>query len=471
MNNQIQMLNKYYFVGIGGIGMSALAEYMQGLNNQICGCDSDIDREIIYNLQKKNIFITNEENVYEELLKINPNFIVITNTVLDNHPAIIFAKKFNIKILKRSELLGNISNDKNLIGITGSHGKTSTTGLISHIFIKENRFPTIFVGGIMPLINNNFIKGTSNDFILEADDAYKSFLDLTPSTSIVTNISYEHLETYKDWNDIENSFLQYINNTKINGNIIINNDDEVMKKFSKKINREFITYGLEINQNNYSASNILLNDFNSEYTLFINQKEICQVCLSIPGIHQIKNSLAAIIASMKNNIPIENIVKYLNSYNGVNRRFEFIGYLNKCKIYDDYGHHPKELNMIFETLCNAHKNNKKIVFFQPHKYTRTKFLWNDFIEVFNNFKYKIDKFYITDVYAAGDLFDKEYNSQELIKNLKSINVNSEYIPFEKDFFSLILEARSIKNNLNENDAILCLGAGLLDNFAKILTLI
>lgn len=469
MHNKIGMLNKYYFVGIGGIGMSALAEYMQGLNNIIYGCDIDIEREIIYNLQAKNIFITNEENIYENLLNINPNFIVITNTVLDSHSAIIFAKKFNIKILKRSELLGNISNDKNLIGITGSHGKTSTTGLISHIFIKENKSPTIFVGGIMPLINNNFIKGNSNDFILEADDAYKSFLDLTPSTSIITNISYEHLETYKDWNDIKSSFLQYINNTKKDGIIIINNDDEIMRNFSKKINREFISYGLNINKNNFSASNIILNDFNSEYTLYIDQKEICRAYLSIPGIHQIKNSLAAIIASIQNNISIENIVKNLSSYNGVNRRFEFIGYLNKCKIYDDYGHHPKELNVIFETLCNAHKNNKKIVFFQPHKYTRTKFLWNEFIEVFNNFKNKIDTFYITDVYAAGDLFDKDYNSEELIKNLKRININAEYIPFEKNFYSLKKKAFYIKNNLKENDAILCLGAGVLDNFAKILT--
>lgn len=456
---------KYYLIGIGGIGMSSLAEYLISLGNEVSGCDKIIDTDLIRSLINKNIEVKDENNCYEQIIKFNPNKIISTNNVPFDHPVLKYANDKSIKILNRLEILSYFTNSKKIIGVTGSHGKTSTSGMISYIFRNTNMSPTSFIGGIMSQINTNFEIGDSDYIVIEACEAYREFLHLTPDISIITNISLEHLETYKDMDDIENTYLNYVNNTKKDGNIIINTDDFFMQNWVKKLNRKFYTYGINKNNQNFAADNIELKDFYSKYDLFFNNKKIAEVKINIPGIHQIKNSVAAIATAFLYGIDIDKIVSVFENYKGVERRFQLVGNLNKCPVYDDYGHHPKEIENMLEVLKNSFLG-KRIIFFQPHKYTRTKFLWNEFIDVFYRYADSIDTLYLTDVYPAGDPFDEIYNSENLQKELVLKNINCKYIKFDHDFENLIKEVNYFKYSLNLNDVILCLGAGVLDKLAK-----
>lgn len=461
---------KIYFVGIGGIGMSALALYLKKKNFSIFGCDKDLNQKTVFNLKKNKIEIFDEnfkEDLIEKIKTINPDLIVLTNTVKNDHPVLDIAKNLNIKTIFRSKLLGKVLNKKKIIGITGSHGKTSTTGLISHILETEKIDPTIFIGGFLNSINENLKIGNSEYVVLEADDAYKSFLDINPFISIITTISLEHLETYKNIDDIKKTFLKYLNKTKKNGFIFINTDEPETKDLTKNIKREFFTYGLNKEEQNYAAGEIILNSFSSEFNLYKDKVFQEKVFLPLPGIHQIKNCISAIAASEKLGITIKDSINALRNHQGVERRLTKVGTLNEASIYDDYAHHPKEISNMLKVIQSIlTEGGKKYLFFQPHKYTRTKALWNDFIKIFS--ETPPDKLYITDVFSAGDNFDDFFNSKNLCLELKKINSNIDikYVPFEENFNSLLNEINKIKDNLTEKDLIFCMGAGKLDKFAK-----
>ena len=329
---------KFFFVGIGGIGMSALACYLSNKNFLVYGSDLDLNNKTIENCLKNNIKIFNENEAIKKIKEILPDFIVLTNTLKNDNSIIKFADKNNFILIKRSELLGQLLKNKKIIGITGSHGKTSTTGLISSILNFSKFKPDIFIGGFLESIKNNFQIGKSEYSVVEADDAYKSFLDLKPFISIVTSISLEHLETYKNMNDIYKNFLKYINLTKKNGFIFINTDELEMIEWSKKIKRKFFTYGISKKNQNYSADNIILNSFSSTYSFYKYNKFLGEVFLPLPGLHQIKNSIVAIAAAEKIGISFENSVFALKNHKGVERRLTPVGKFNKTIVYDDYAH-------------------------------------------------------------------------------------------------------------------------------------
>jgi UDP-N-acetylmuramate--alanine ligase len=464
---KLKKLLNLYFVGIGGIGMSALAQYSLKNGIDACGCDKDLENDTIKIMQQNGILVYDEIYFLESVLNKKIDAFIINNVIKEDHIALKFAKEKNIPIILRSQLLGYFVNSKKLISITGSHGKTSTTALISHIFNYAKKEPTFFVGGIMSQIKNNFIFGKSNLVILESDDAYRSFLTLLPETSIVTNISLEHLETYKDIDDIKSTFLKFINQTRPNGNIIINTDCKNIIDLKDKISRPFLEYGISSIRQNYFAKNIELNGLNAKYDLYINGLFVDSIFIPISGIHGVKNSLASIAASMIYGISIECIKGAFLKYFGVERRMQFVGYFNhKHMVYDDYGHHPVELDSTFSVVSKM--ENKSVVIFQPHKYSRTKSLWDDFLAVFNKYKNKIEAFYITDVYSAGDDYDEIYNSKNFVKELSKENINAIYVPFDNDFINLKNKINFDFENKEEKLILLCQGAGALNKLAKML---
>lgn len=465
-NTNLDITKKFFFIGICGIGMSALAQYLNSKKITVSGSDSNINQDIAKILIKNNISLFNELQVTDEILNLF-DIIIVTNTVFENNPVLILAKKNKKIILYRSQLLQAILQNKKVIGVTGSHGKTTTTGILGKIFSFAHLSPTIFIGGIMPEFNTNYISGDSQYAIVEADDAYRSFLDLSPFYSIITTISYEHLETYASWQDIEDTFLAYANSTNSGGAVIVNIDTDFMINFSKKINhKEVLTYGIS-EQAEYKIKNVWLQEKKSQFDLYHKENYLSSFEIPLLGLHNIKNTVATIVVSLKNNIALPIIKNALLYHQGVKRRFEFMGKTKEgIAIYDDYGHHPVELEATLSVL-KIKNNLYNYVFFQPHKYTRTKHLWHDFISVFVKYKDIITKLYITDVYDVGDPYDETYNSKNLVPILQSLGCRANYLSFDKKFthFFSFKKELTINPEQANNSIILTLGAGVLNNLA------
>jgi UDP-N-acetylmuramate--alanine ligase len=456
-------MKQIFFIGIGGIGMSALAVYAKNQGCVVYGSDKDLQSKTIDLLKKNNILIFDEKNIDEIFLK-NADIIVINNVILKDNQLYIIALKYNKIILYRSQFINMIMTNKKIIGITGSHGKTTTTGLIGHTFIVNKKNPTILVGGIMKNYKNNLIIGNSEYLIIEADDAYKSFLDLNPHISIITSISYEHLETYNNLNEIEKAFLLYAEKTSRDGIVIVNNDTDFLKEFIKKINHpNIISYGNN-NDADYIIKNISCINNQTNFSLYYKNKFINNYKINLLGYHNISNAVATIITSINNNIDQKNIKKALTSFRGIERRFDYKGKYNHLKIYDDYAHHPVEINAVLSILKT--KNMHAYIFFQPHKYIRLKHLWNDFITTFQKYKNNIQGLFITDVYAAGDTYDNEYNSYTLAEILKITIKETYYIPFDNEFKNCLIYKENLIKKKNKNIIILTLGAGLMNRFAE-----
>jgi UDP-N-acetylmuramate--alanine ligase len=460
---------RVFFVGIGGISMSGIAIYLKRHGYFVFGCDSFLSQKSVSFLESNGVnVVCDDSSLFAHLEYLKPDCIVFTNTVSNEHCAYKYAIKSNMKTFTRAELLGRILKDKKVIGVTGAHGKTSTTGMIAYILMRSGYSPTVFIGGFMQGIDSNVVCGDSDYAVVEADDAYRSFLTLTPFVSVVTTISFEHVEEYESLKDVENTFLKYVNQTKTNGIAIINADYRKMQKWALSIDTErVIFYGLS-DSFNYYAKRLKLSPFSSIYDLYRNNKLVGRVYLPIPGEHHVNNSIAAIATADFLGIEIKEAISHLKIYSGVERRFHKIGKYNGTTVYDDYGHHPNEIKKMLSVISSLakHKRGKAYVFFQPHKYTRTKAFWSEFIKIFS---YEgIFKSFITDVYAAGDDYDPVYNSENLVSRLRENKIDSEYIPFDSKYRGLIRKLNEIECRLNSNDVILCLGAGTLDQFAKLI---
>jgi UDP-N-acetylmuramate--alanine ligase len=463
LDNKKPQLNKIFFIGIGGIGMSALALYAKKSGYDVSGSDKIIQNNTICLLKKSNITVFNEYQITKEIID-KFDIIVITNTISNNHMLYLLALKLNKKILYRSQFLTQLISNKKVIGITGSHGKTTTTGITAHIFKQSLKKPTVFVGGIMKNYKKNLLVGESEYFIIEADDAYKSFLDLNPFISVITSISYEHLETYKDLDNIENAFLEYAQKTSREGIVIINNDSEFLKKFITKVNHpNIITYGAN-NDADYAIKNIFFKNKKSHFSLFYKNIFLNNYSINLLGLHNIKNSVASIIISLNTKIEQINIENALKSYRGIERRFQYKGKYNQLSIYDDYAHHPVEIDSVLSIL--KIKNLEAYIFFQPHKYIRTKYLWNDFISVFLKYKMNIKILYIVDVYGIEEVHDIKYNSKNLVELLKSEIKNVTYVPFDAEFKNLLSHKENLVKKDSRKSIILTLGAGLMHQFAN-----
>lgn len=465
LNDTKPQKNKIFFIGIGGIGMSALALYANAEKYIVLGADKDLNNNTITLLKNANITIFDEDYVNKKIIS-NADIIVITNTILPTHRLYKFSLELNKKILYRSQFLAQLIINKKVIGITGSHGKTTTTGITGHLLQEGLKNPTVFVGGIMNNYKTNLLIGSSQYLVIEADDAYKSFLDLNPFISVITSISYEHLETYKNLNNIEEAFLQYAESTSHSGIVVINNDSIFLKEFIKKIRHpNIITYGVN-DDADYRIKNCVYSETKSHFSLFYKDFFLNRYTINLLGIHNIKNSVAAIIVSLNTKIKSIDIINGLLSYKGIERRFEHKGSYNKLNIYDDYAHHPVEIDAVLSILVI--KNIQAYIFFQPHKYIRTKYLWNDFISVFLKYQTNIKKLYIIDVYSAGDAYDETYNSKNLANILNSQTENVIFIPFDNEFKNLLAHKETFINEEYKETILLTLGAGIMNRFADLL---
>lgn len=439
-----------FMIGIGGISMSGIAEILKSFNCTINGYDAR-ETDITKDLINKGINVIYDYN--EDLIK-DADIVVYTAAIKEDNPLLIYARN-NKEVYERSVFLGLMMKDyKNVICISGTHGKSTTTGMISTIFMKANLNPTIQIGAMLPIINGNYHVGSHEYFIAEACEYCDSFLDFFPTSEVILNIDEDHLDYFKNLDNIINSFNRYTNLLPDNGYLVVNNDDENSLLACK--NHDKITYGIK-NTSNYMAKNIEYNEYgHGSYDLYINNENITKVELSVSGIHNIYNSLAAIAISSSYNIDLNVIIDALKSYTGVGRRFEYLGEYNNAKVYDDYAHHPSEIATTVASVKGT-KHNKSIAVFQSHTYSRTK----DHLEEFAQVLSKFDEVIIAPIYAAREINTFNVSEDDLVRLIKENgNQNVQYI----DSFDKI--TNYLKEHVQEGNLVITIGAGPINEVAK-----
>ncbi len=447
-----------HFVGIGGIGMSGLALIMKGKGFKVQGSDI-VNNKNIERLRKEKIkvFIEHKKQNIEK-----GTIVVISSAIKKNNPELLEAKKKQLPIYKRGEMLANIvSLTKNIV-VVGSHGKTTTTSLIASIFQETKIDPTIINGGVINSINNSAKLGKSEWSILEADESDGSFVFIPPTYSIITNIDREHMDYYGTMNKLNKYFENFVNKVPSFGKSFICLDDKNNKKLIKNIkNKNFYTYGLE-KKSNFCIKNIKqLKEF-SEFDLNIklpNKKNQLIKKFKIPllGNHNIKNSVAAAALALTVGLPINNIKKGLKNFKGVQRRFNKIFTFNDVDFYDDYAHHPTEIKEVLNGVKNVYKDYEKICIFQPHRISRLKDLKKEFTFAFKN----ADKLILFPIYTAGEKLKLGFSyanfAKEIIKNSKV------QLFLVDDRFQL---AKFIKANIYGKKIVIGMGAGTISGWMR-----
>lgn len=438
---------KVYFCGIGGISMSGFAEMLKEKGFEVSGSDEkESDRtKHLENIGVKVFVGQKEENITEDI-----DLFVNTAAVKQSNPEMIKAHKLGLKVIERSELLGGImENFKYSIGVSGTHGKTTTTSMLSHIFISAQKDPTISVGGILDLIGGNIKVGDSEYFIAEACEYCDSFLQFYPYTAIILNIEADHLDYFKDINAIRASFIKYARHIPDDGNLIINADINNLEEIVSQMKCTVITYSVENKKADWTADNIKYSENGAEsFDILYKGEKLGRINLKVGGVHNISNALAAAAAAYANGLNIEEIITGLESFIGTHRRFEYKGQYKEADIIDDYAHHPTEIKATLN-MAEARNYNKLWCIFQPHTYTRTKQLLEEFSECFDN----VDNIIIADIYAAREQNTVEIYPQDLVEKIKSRGKNAMYLgDFEK-----IKEY--ISKNIEKNDLLITMGAG------------
>jgi UDP-N-acetylmuramate--alanine ligase len=421
--------------------MSGIAEVLHNMGFIISG--SDISRKEttirLENLGIKIYYEHNERNVLDK------DLVVYSSAISFDNPELLKAQELNIPVVPRAEILSEIMRVKFSIAVSGAHGKTTTTSMIGYA-IKELD-PTIVVGGILKGVESTAKLGKSDFIVVEADESDKSFLKLFPSIAVITNIDREHLDTYRNLIDIKRAFLDFANSVPFYGAVIINVDEKNNLDILPFIEKRIISYG--INENAFvNAKNIEFKELGSSYNLYINNKFISKVHLRVPGIHNVKNSLSAIAVAYELELNLKNAIESLSEFTGVRRRFEIKGYFGKALIIDDYGHHPTEIENVIET-ARIYFNKKLIIVFQPHRYTRTKFLYNEFASVLS----KADEVILLPIYSAGEKPILGISSELIYNKLLNYNTNAKLLSSKEEAFEYL------KNYKNSDVVIMTLGAG------------
>lgn len=439
-------VNKIHFIGIGGIGMSGIAEILQNQGFSVSGSDIGRNENTIYleNLGVKVFLGHSPENVH------NTEVVVYSSAVnTKENPEILEAQKLGIPILRRAEMLAEISRMKYSIAVAGTHGKTTTTSMIGLILIEAGLDPTVIVGGrLKDFGGTNARLGNGNWIVVEADEYDRSFLQLLPTIAVVNNIEPEHMDIYRDYDDLLETFTNFSNKIPFYGFVAAGLDDNGVKDILPNLNKQIVSYGVSRNAD-FRANNIESNNLGTQYDLLLGGEFIGKVKLNIPGLHNVKNSLAAITVAHKIGIEPEKYIKALEMFHGVYRRFDIKGEARGIMVVDDYAHHPTEIQATLQAARNGW-NRRIIAVFQPHTFTRTQKFYKEFARSFDD----ADVVIVTDVYPAREEPIEGVDGKLIADNMiKYGHKNVYYIPN----FDGILPF--LKDFVRENDMVITIGAG------------
>lgn len=453
-----------HFLGIGGIGMSGIATVLKSQGYHISGCDLDTEQKSVKDLMALGATVTQGNNT-TACQDHSIDVLVYSSALKSDNPEIKAAQLRGIPTIPRAIMLAELMRSKYSIAISGAHGKTTTTSMISHILIEAHYDPTVIVGGHLKNISAQARLGSGDFLVAEADESDKSFLRLNPTLAVVTNIDLEHLDVYKDLADIKATFAQFLGNVPFYGKAFICIDDPHAASLLPISHIKTVTYGSRPTADVY-AQDIILGANYSTATIWKKgiSEPLGSVYLTMPGFHNMLNATAAIAVALDLDIPFSRITAALATFKGIDRRFTFKGHYKSAEVFDDYGHHPTEIH---HTLLVAKKRAQErlIVAFQPHRYSRTQGLWQDFIDIFC--KSKIDHLVITDIYPASEAPLEGITSQNFVAALKRHNppFPVTYIPYEDQFTQIVSHLDGV---IAPRDLLLLLGAGKMNKLADVM---
>lgn len=455
----IDSIKKYkniHMIGIGGVSMSGIAAILKNWGFSITGSDW-ARSEITDKLIKLGINVTIGHSIKDVE---NSDIVVYSAAIKEDDPEMIKAKELNIPTMERADFLGELTRCyQDTICISGTHGKTTTTSMVSLCFLEALKEPSIQVGAYLKSIDGNYKVGNSEYFIIEACEYVESFLKFSPRSEIILNIDNDHLDYFKNFENIKNAFIKYVKLLPDDGLLVLNGDDSNCLELSNYTNSKIVTYGIDNKDVDFKAKNVTFNkDGFAKFDVLNNNKLLGTIELSVPGIHNVSNALAAISLSCTYGIEFSYIQSALSKFTGAHRRFEYKGKIdNKASVYDDYGHHPTEIMATINSLKNK-DYNKSWVVFQPHTYSRTKNLLNEFADALINF----DNIIVLDIYAAREKNIYGISSKDLVNEIKSFGKESKYIP---DFNDCV---KYIKDHVQKDDIVITLGAGTVTQIGPML---
>lgn len=449
-------LKKIHFIGIGGIGMSAIAEMLDDLGISVQGSDAKESNNTL-RVQKSGIpvFIGHKK---ENLKGVDA--VVISSAIKADNPELVEAKRLGIPVGHRSEMLAEILNYKRSICISGTHGKTTTSSLLASILMQAKLNPSFVIGGILNSQSSNARLGKGDYVVVEADESDGSFLKLPTTISVVTNVDPEHMDHYQTFDNMKKAYSLFIKNTAFYGFSVVCTDHPIVREIIEDIDsRKIVSYGLNKSADVH-ADHIRTFEDGIIFDVFVRQgakfKKIKDIRLSMMGKHNVLNALGAMAVVLKLGVKESVIKKALASFQGIQRRLTLRGYLNQVRLYDDYAHHPIEIEATLKAVRESNKG-KIVAVFQPHRYTRFRDLWDDFSNCFNF----ADDVYVLDVYAAGEMPLAGVNAPSFVQVLAQKHKNVHYLPS-------VEALKEVSEKLNKTDVIVCLGAGSISSEATAL---
>ena len=435
-----------HFVGIGGIGMSGIAELLLNLGHRVSGSDLQ-ESEITRRLETlgATVFYSHQAEQVADA-----DVVVVSSAIDSDNPEVMAAKKdYHLPVIRRAEMLAELMRLKYAVLVAGAHGKTTTTSMVGTVMAEGGLDPTVVIGGRLNAWGTNAKLGKGDFVVAEADESDGTFLLYSPTIALVTNIDTEHLDYYKDLDEIKETFLDFINQVPFYGLNILCLEDENIQSLLPRIKKRLVTYGFSA-QADFQARDMTFDGLSVSYRAYYRGEEMGKVTLSIPGGHNVLNSLAAAAVGQELGIPFSAICRGLQEMTGVQRRFQIKGEVHGITIVDDYGHHPTEIKAVLKTIAQSFPERRRLVLFQPHRYTRTQALFDDFTTAF----YHSDVLCVTDIYAASEPPIPGVHAEKLVSSIQEHgHANIRYIPNQMELVELIME------ELREGDVVLTLGAG------------
>ena len=386
-------IHNIHFIGIGGIGMSGIAEVLLNLGYRVSGSDIQLS-DITAALEQMGAVIYRGHKAAHVA---DADVVIYSSAVTPENIEVQEALRRKIPVIKRAEMLGELMRLKQGIAIAGTHGKTTTTSLIGAVLTEGGLDPTLIIGGKVRSLNTNARLGAGEFMVAEADEFDRSFLSMIPTLAVITNVDADHLDCYQGLNDLQNAFVTFANKVPFYGKVIACLDNPGVQEILQRFKRSVLTYGFN-SQADVSARNLQFEDAGSRFDVLLHGKLLSRMTLQMPGRHNVQNALAAVAVGLELDIPLSDIQKALAEFSGITRRFEIKAVVNDLMIVDDYGHHPTEIEATLQGARNGWKKKRIVAIFQPHLYSRTRNFYKEFARVFLN----ADMLIVTDIYPARE---------------------------------------------------------------------
>ncbi|MDR2368805.1 MAG: UDP-N-acetylmuramate--L-alanine ligase [Deltaproteobacteria bacterium] len=436
---------RVHFVGIGGIGMSGIAEVLLNLGHAVSGSD-----------QQESAQTTRLSSMGAEInvghradLADGADVVVVSSAVPESNPELVRARSLSVPVIPRAEMLAELMRLKTSVAVAGSHGKTSTCSLVGLMLTQAGLDPTLVIGGKINNLGLNARLGQGEILVAEADESDGSFLMLSPTVTIVTNIDREHLSNYRDFDHLKDTFLTFINRVPFYGASILCLDDPEVQDLVPRVKKRFVTYGLSA-QAEITARDIRTLEWGNSFEWYRKGQKLGRITLNIPGKHNVLNALAASAVGLEFGLSPETVAEGIAGLKGVGRRFELKGQAGGVTFLDDYGHHPTEIRATLATMAECYPDRRKIVLFQPHRHSRTKDLFDEFVKSFN----VVENLFLADIYAAGEKPIENVDSEILARAIASHGHRGvEYLGAVGEM------AGRLRDRLLPGDVVMTLGAG------------